>query len=121
MDVDEEKIPPRMRKRWMHTVSASVPHERDERVSSRNGRTFVSIDGQNPSGSHGHGSLVSSGHSPPATVSTTDWRSPTLQSADSPAPTSGDSPSPPSPESTADGMDIEVNDMPSGEFYFCLR
>lgn len=110
MDVDEEKIPPRMRKRWMHTVSASVSHER---VSSRNGRTFVSIDGQNPSGSHGHGSLVSSGHSPPATVSTTDWRSPTSQSADSPAPTSGDSPSPPSPESTADGMDIEVNDMPS--------
>ncbi|KAG2034202.1 hypothetical protein BDR03DRAFT_924685 [Suillus americanus] len=121
MDVNEEKIPPRMRKRWMHTVSVSVSHDRDERASSRNERNFVSISGQSLSGSHGqhdqnllgahvHSSQVSSGHSPPAPVSTTDWRSPTLVSADSPAPTSGDSPSPPSPESTVDGMDIDVND-----------
>ncbi|KAG1838583.1 hypothetical protein DFJ58DRAFT_733750 [Suillus subalutaceus] len=121
MDVNEEKIPPRMRKRWMHTVSVSVSHDRDERPSSRNGRKTVSINGQGLSGSHGqhgqsllgahvHSSQVLSGHSPPAPVSTTDWRSPTLLSADSPAPTSGDSPSPPPPESTADGMDIDVND-----------
>ncbi|KAG2344569.1 hypothetical protein BDR05DRAFT_166470 [Suillus weaverae] len=109
MDVDEGKIPPRMRKRWMHTVSVSAPHDRDERASSRNGIENVSINGQNPSGSHGHSSPVSSGHSPPAPVSSTDWRSPTLISADSPAPTSGDSPSPPSPESTVDGMDIDMN------------
>lgn len=105
MDVNEEKIPPRMRKRWMHTVSVSVSHERDDRASSRKDRKFVSINGQSLSGAHIH--------SPPASVSTTDWRSPTLLSADSPAQTSGDSPSPPSPESTVDGMDIDMNDTSS--------
>ncbi|KAG1892868.1 uncharacterized protein F5891DRAFT_1068515 [Suillus fuscotomentosus] len=125
MDVNEENIPPRMRKRWMHTVSVSVSHDRDERASSRNKRNFVSINAQSPSGSHGqhgqsllgvhvHSSPVLSGHSPPAPVSTTDWRSPTSLSADSPAPTSGDSPSP-SPESTVDGMDIDVNDTFSAD------
>lgn len=130
MDVNEENIPPRMRKRWMHTVSVSVSHDRDERASSRNKRNSVSINAQSPTGSHGqhgqsllgvhvHSSPVLSGHSPPAPVSTTDWRSPTLLSADSPAPTSGDSPSP-SPESTVDGMDIDVNDTFSGKLYFCF-
>lgn len=125
MDISEEKIPPRMRKRRMHTVSVSVSHDRDERVFSRNEKDLVSINGQSPSsshgqhgqsplGAHGHSSPVLSGHSPPAPVSTTDWRSPTLLSADSPAPTSGDSPSPPSPESMVDGMDIDVNNTSSG-------
>ncbi|KAG1733729.1 hypothetical protein EDB19DRAFT_1730188 [Suillus lakei] len=110
MDVDEEKIPPRMRKRWMHAVSVS---DRDGRASSRNGRNIVSLNGQSLSSLHGQSLPVSSGHSPPATVSTTDWRSPASLSADSPAPMSGDSPSPPSPESTVDGMDVDVNDTSS--------
>ncbi|OAX34849.1 hypothetical protein K503DRAFT_858965 [Rhizopogon vinicolor AM-OR11-026] len=100
MDVDEEKIPPRMRKRWMHSVSS---HDRDRRVSLPNGRGPASM--LSPPG-YGQTPPLSSGHSPPAQV---DWRSSASLSADSPAPMSGDSPSPPSPQSTIDGMDIDVN------------
>ncbi|KAJ8581105.1 hypothetical protein M405DRAFT_833086 [Rhizopogon salebrosus TDB-379] len=102
MEVDEEKIPPRMRKRRMHSVSSQ------DRVSLPNGRSLVSSS-LSPPGSHGRGPPVSSGHSPPSLVSTTDWRSPASLSVDSPAPLSGDSPSPPSPESTVDGMDVDMN------------
>ena len=114
MDVDEEKIPPRMRKRWMHSAS----HHRDRRVSLPNGRSPASL--LSPSG-YGQTPPVSSGHSPPAPASRTDWRSSASLSGDSPAPMSGDSSSPPSPESTVDGMDVDMNGVSPGRFYFSLH
>lgn len=110
MDVDEEKIPPRMRKRWMHSVSTSA-HDRDRRLSLPNGRNSGSL--LSLSRSHGQGPPVSSGRSPPAPVSATNWRSPALLSVDSPAPLSGDSPS---PDSTVNEMDVDVNSVSHGEF-----
>ena len=112
MDVDEEKIPPRMRKRWMHSVSTSATHDRDRCTSLPNGRSPTSL--LSLSGSRGKGPPVSSGHSPPALASATDWRNPALLSVDSPAPLSADSPS---PDSTVNEMDVDGNGVSPGKFY----